>query len=1369
MGVTVPIRARVAAVAVSAALTALALSGVSPAASAAPGHGAQPVTDPASVVNPLIGTGSGGQVVGDVDTFPGADYPFGMLQWSPDTSPDRTDGGGYYYADKQISGFSLTHLSGPGCGAYGDVPILPTVGAVGSGPASTTEPFSHSDEHASAGYYQVGVGQPAVNTQLTVTPRTGIGSFTFPATQQANFLIKTGSSQNGDSSATAQIVGNDEVVGSATSGHFCGARQTYTVHFVLQFNRPFSSFGTWSGSTVTPGSSSVSSAHSGAWVTFDTTTNQAVLAKVGISFVSLANAEQNLQTEDSGWNFTAVNSQAHAAWNQLLKEIQISGGTAAEQQTFYTALYHSLLHPNIFSDVNGQYAGFDGAVHTAAAGHASYANYSGWDIYRSQVQLASMLAPQTMSDVVQTMLDDYQQTGMLNKWTLAHGETYVMVGDPADPIISDAYNFGAQGFDAPTALADMTAEATKANNIRPGLNYLEQLGYLPTDGTYGCCNFYGPVSTTLEYNSADFAIGALASAVGDSQLADQMTTRAQDWENMYNPGSGFMQPRMQDGQFVTPFDPTSQDNFVEGDAYQYTEMVPFNVGALAAAEGGNQAFTQRLDSYFTQLNAGPDSPYYWAGNEPNLASPWEYDYAGAPYRTQAVVREIINSLYGDAPGGEPGNDDLGAMSSWYVWSALGLYPESPGAPVLAVGSPLFPRAVVHLPGNRQLVITASGAGASSPYVQSLSVNGQPTQHTWLSFADLLAAAPGTTTNMAFTLGSNPDPAWGSAPGDAPPSFTTGEKPVIPYLSNYQVTVAPGGTSTVTLAAQNVTSSPVTVTAQASPPAGVTVSPSPATFTVPPDGRGQVTLTVGAGADTAQTFYSVPITLTGGGQSLPSQNLTVLVAQPGSLLTFFDNRGISSDSDQAAANFDGDGFSYSQQALAAAGLTQGGTVTVNGAAMTWPNSPPGYPDNVVAAGQTIPVQPVSGAAQVGFLGSATNGPSYGEVTLNYTDGSSTHFRLGLSDWTLGAGREQPSFGNQVVAATPYRNCTCGTSQTVKTYIFYTGLPVDPSKTLASVTLPTGANQGQIHIFSIGTSATAPAPPVIDSLSPWSASAGQQVTINGAGFGATQGSGYVSFSDGGVNWGAPGNAAAFQVDSWSDNAVTFTVPAPSGPNGVWHVSPGTPAWVTVVNSGGTASDTAVLEISPSSNPADYYDNAGISTDTNQACANYDGDGYSYSSEALAANGLTPGAPVSADGLTFTWPDVPACSADNILAAGQTMLVAGSPGASKLGFLGSSTNGSAQGTVVIHYTDGTSSTQTLALNDWASAPGNGDTAVATMPYRNSISGTSQSITMYVFAATVPLDTTKTVASITFPDVSNSVGSGITAMHVFSVAVGS
>jgi hypothetical protein len=556
------------------------------------------------------------------------------------------------------------------------------------------------------------------------------------------------------------------------------------------------------------------------------------------------------------------------------------------------------------------------------------------------------------------------------------------------------------------------------------------------------------------------------------------------------------------------------------------------------------------------------------------------------------------------------------------------------------------------------------------------------------------------------------------------------------------------------------------------PSGVTITPSSATIEVPPHGSGTTALTVSAAAGTTQNFYSAPVTLTtqstGATQSLDQ---TILVASPGSLLSTFDNTGISDSSDVSTANFDGDGFSYSAAALAADGFNPGQNTTVNGVTFAWPLPANGFPDNTVPDGQTLTVNAPSRTQTLAFLGAANNGPVSAPLSLHYSDGSTSTYWLGLSDWTLNAGSSKPSYGNQVAATTSYRNCPgcTGGTQTVGTDVFYTAIPVDASKTLTSVTLPSGGSASHEHIFSIGTSTTAMTGPVVSSLSTTSAQAGQQVTINGSGFGSSQGTGYVAFSDNGTDWGAPGNAASFSVDSWSDTAITFTVPTPSGTNGQYQVWPGTPASVMVVNGSGDVSDSPELNIAATDNPASYYDNVGISNDGDAACtADYDGDGFSYSATALAAAGLTPGGTVSADGLKFTWPNVASCANDNILAAGQTMLVNGASGASKLGLLESASNGPAAGPITITYTDGTSTTQTVTSSDWANGPGADETPVATMTYRNAHGGGSQAITMYVYATTVPIDSAKAVASITFPDIGTTIGNSTPAMHIFAVATG-
>jgi lysophospholipase L1-like esterase len=591
-------------------------------------------------------------------------------------------------------------------------------------------------------------------------------------------------------------------------------------------------------------------------------------------------------------------------------------------------------------------------------------------------------------------------------------------------------------------------------------------------------------------------------------------------------------------------------------------------------------------------------------------------------------------------------------------------------------------------------------------------------------------------------------------------------PVIGYLPSQDVTVAPGGRTTVQVSASNTTGQARVAHVSLTPPAGLQADPASADITVPAHGSSSVPVSLSAAASARQGFYRVPVAVTGGGGQGSPLDLTVLAARPGSLLAAVNNTGISDDTRVSAADFDLDGDSYSAQALAAAGLSTGHPVTVHGITFSWPAPDSVYPDNVVASGQQVTVHAARGTRTLGFLGSATNGPSQGVVTVHYSDGSSAQFWLGLSDWTLNSGTSQPSYGNQTVAAMAYRNCdTCtGVKDAVSTNVFYAALPVNPGKMLTSVTLPATATQGPLHIFAVGTG-TGALTPAAQSVTPATASPGQRVTVTGTGFGTTQGSGYVDFTDNGTSWGAPGSPPV-PIDSWSDTAVTFTVPAPSG---AAQVSPDTTASVSVVTASGTTTDSPVLQIPPSANPADYYDNTGISPDSDQACADFDGLGFSYSADALAAAGVTPGATITAGGLTFAWPDVASCAQDNILAAGQTILLSGQAGATTLGLLGSSSNGAAQGTVVINYTDGTSTTQTVSFNDWANGPGNGDTAAVTMGYRNSAGGSSQTLSMYVYATTVPVDPAKTVAAVVLPDVSSTISGAGTAMHIFALALGS
>ena len=715
---------------------------------------------PATLVNPLIGTAN----VGDV--FPGPDLPFGMAQWSPDTS-HPAEGGGYSASSTDITGFSLTHMSGPGCKSGGDVPVLPTVGAVSP---SAHDAFRHSQQSATAGYYSVRLAN-GTGVQLTATTRTGLADFTFPAGRRGNLIFKLNGSQNGDSAVTFRLDSPTEVQGAVTSrGMSCGEPSRYRLFFDMRFSRPARGHGTFGNTGLHPQARALSAAapqlagNVGAYVTF--AAGPPVLAKVGISYVSVANAAANLTTEDPVWSFSAVRSAAEAQWNALLSKIAITGGSRSQQIVFYTALYHSLLAPSTFSDDNGQYTGADGGVHSVGTGQpAEYTNFSGWDIYRTQAQLEALLDPAAASAAAQSMLNAYRQTGMLPKWQAYGRETYVAAGDPADAILADYYAFGARGFDASAALAAMIQQATTPGNVRPGLSYLEDLGYLPQNASYGCCNFHGPVSTTLEYGTDDFAISALAGALGDTADQAAFRTRAHDWHSLLNPSSGLMQPRLIDGSWRPHFSPTAGTGFLEGDSWQYTGMVPFDIAGLAAAKGGRAAMTRYLSKVLAGFLRGETGSVANLANEPSIELPWEYDYLGKPYDTQRTVRTIQDRLWRDAPDGIPGNDDLGAMSAWFVWSALGMYPITPGTATLTLGSPLFNRAVIDLPSGASLQIIGSGAGPRHPYVRSA---------TWNSAAWTRAYAPAAAITsggiLDFKLAGSPDRGWAASRADAPPSY-----------------------------------------------------------------------------------------------------------------------------------------------------------------------------------------------------------------------------------------------------------------------------------------------------------------------------------------------------------------------------------------------------------------------------------------------------------------------------------------------------------------------------------------------------------------------------------------------------------------------
>ena len=829
---------------------------------------------PASLVDTFVGT-SGTQIGGPIDTFPGADTPFGMVQWSPDT-PSQNAGGGYEYTDTAITGFSLTHLSGPGCSVFGDFAMLPTIGTI-SDPATTQQPFSHTSEVAAPGYYAVSLGSPAIRTELAVTTHSGLGVFTFPANAQANVVINPASNQAGVTDASIRVVGTNEVEAAASSGFFCGMPDRYTVYYVARFDRPFAASGLLHEGR---------GPHAAAWVRFDTTSNPRVRVQVAISFVDEQGARSNLAAEAKSWDITTVRNAALNAWQNMLSRVEISGGTNSEQRQFYTALYHTMLHPNVISDADGRYRGFDGNVHHVKPHHAEYANYSDWDIYRTEIPLIALLAPDQVSDMEQSLVDAYAQSGWLPRWPVVNQPSSVMGGDSVDPVIAGGYAFGARDFDVRTGLQAMVKGAVDTTSP-PGYGwYLErpqsadyqQRGFIPNYYTTSVSPVPNGASETLEYALDDASIAAFARAIGSTATYQRFLPRADNWTTVFDTQTGWAAPRNGDGAFLqTAIGESGQSGFQEGNAAQYTWMVPQDLPDLVRGMGGRDAAVAKLDTFFSQLNADQDKPYAWMGNEPSLGSPWAYLAAGEPWRTDAIVRTVMTTLYMDTPDGIPGNDDLGTMSAWYVWSAMGLYPQFPAVRALDIGSPLFSHIVIAAPNGPTITIDAPNASDTNPYVNGLRVDGRSTQRTWVALpmrGDL---------RLAFDLGSRANQSWGVAPNDAMPAFARNDTvfpastPVRVTLSDVAVALTPGSSNaSATLTFENTGTTPASVTWRLTTQGGLSVTPAAGSITLDAKATQHAPIVLASGTS---GLYNVRLTgVDGHGAQLQPATLDVRAQQ-----------------------------------------------------------------------------------------------------------------------------------------------------------------------------------------------------------------------------------------------------------------------------------------------------------------------------------------------------------------------------------------------------------------------------------------------------------------------------------------------------------
>lgn len=767
---------------------------------------------------------------------PAATAPFGMLSWGPRTSPDRVAfGAGYTYSDRRIAGFDLTRFQGGGCSAFGDVPITPTTAAITASPVkpystdvdpSLLAAFDHRHEAASPGRYAVTLDpgtRRAIAVDIGAAERAAVARFTFPAgLRTGSVVVNAGGSMNTDTLADVAIhPGRREVDVTTTSGRFCEQPAGYTLHVVLRFDRAFAGHAVWQRQTFRDGGTSArdtaitglgyepgsgiqpppndmsATAQAGAVLRFATSRDRTVGVRVGLSYVSVAGARRALAAEVAHRSVEAVQRATAYAWARLMGRMRVAGGSAQDQRMLATALYQSLLSPQLISDVDGRYPGPDGRVHRAR-GWSAYSQMSLWDEYRTHGQLLAMLAPGQASGMARTLLADERQAGFMPRWPVVGASPDVMVGDPAVPFLADLAAFGARGFsrraalraaehgaasngvddESPSAITGIAATETQGGGYyveRPGNPAYLALHYVPSEldvstNTTGGEELlaspdlvWGSASTSLEYATADFAASRLAAAACDLPAERELLGRAGWWHEDFDPATRYVEPRSATGAFLPGSETGPGHGFVEGDASQYTFMVPFDVAGLARALGGRKELVSRLDRLFTQLNAGPSSPYAFLGNEPQLDTPYEYLWAGRPDRAEEVVNRSLRTMYAPTPTGYPGNTDGGTMTAWWIWNAIGLYPAIPGDDVLTIGAPRFARVVIALPGHRRLRIVGPRTAAAR-YVRSVQRDGRPWPRSWLRFGSF-----GAQTTITVHTSAEPSK-WARSPGDAPPSY-----------------------------------------------------------------------------------------------------------------------------------------------------------------------------------------------------------------------------------------------------------------------------------------------------------------------------------------------------------------------------------------------------------------------------------------------------------------------------------------------------------------------------------------------------------------------------------------------------------------------
>lgn len=729
--------------------------------------------DYAAYVNPFIGTGGHGH------TFPGAVVPNGMIQPSPDTRIDGWDASsGYYYEDSTINGFSHTHVSGTGCADYGDILLMPTVGKQIYNPqdyTSQTLPyasgFSHKNETAEPGYYSVFLDRYKVNAELTATKRAALHRYTFPASDEAGFILDMDYSIQHQTNMDMQVdvVSDTEIKGYKLTEYWAFDQQ---ISFYAKFSKPF----TYQivRDTLTDQNGKMQP-RCKVLLSFKTKKDEQVMVKMGISAVDTEGAKKNLDAEIPAWDFEKVRSDARQAWNDYLSKIDVSTSSDTDRTIFYTAMYHTAISPNLFTDVDGRYWGMDRKVHQGNADRPVYTVFSLWDTFRALHPLLSIIEPQMNNDFIRSLLKKHQEGGIFPMWDLASNYTGTMIGYHAASLIADAYTKGYADFDLQEAYkACLRAAEYDTTGIKcPALvlphlmpmakYYKNTLGYIP------CDRENESVAKALEYAYDDYCISVLAEAVGDYKNQEKYARFAKAYELYFDPSTRFMRGLDSKGEWRSPFNPKSSnhrlDDYCEGNAWQWTWFTPHDIEGLVKLMGGEQAFIGKLDSLFTAdsslegENVSADISgligQYAHGNEPSHHIIHMYNYVNQPWKTQELIDRVLKEQYRDAPDGLSGNEDCGQMSAWYILNAMGFYQVCPGKPVYSIGRPFFDKVTINLPeDNKTFTILTKNNSKDNKYIQSATLNGKELDVPFIEHKDI--AAGGT---LEITLTNQPTK-WG---------------------------------------------------------------------------------------------------------------------------------------------------------------------------------------------------------------------------------------------------------------------------------------------------------------------------------------------------------------------------------------------------------------------------------------------------------------------------------------------------------------------------------------------------------------------------------------------------------------------------------